>query len=195
MKKTSIYMLVLLILVFTACKEKEEPKSIVNTSVVVNDVDVRLGMTKSDLENAFQDEHLEEDYEHASASGLCENVPVYWNVSNYEEINQVLGQNAYVYYNLDEERQLVFLEIVWWTDYDTESMFDSLIALYGTDYTKTWIDFVDVKEAYKWDMEDGVSILWWPEKESGEKPVLCMIYTDELTAEVDAPEEMPIPNN
>ncbi len=178
-----IVVMVLMSLLIIACGKEE-----IGTNIEVNGTVISLGMSGEEIKEEMKDENL--NYHSAIGYGAgnvfypsgfaCDGVQIRDEMNNNLETNMVLGYGANVQYNFNFKGGLQEIWICWSEDYNEEDILEQLKNLYGSTYTDDWIDFAGIEAVYRWDMEDGTSILYMPEKEPGNGAGMFMIYTEDI---------------
>ncbi len=170
-----LFIIMLSSILLISCSQEERE----GTTLTINEGQITMGITEKELSAKMDDENLKaKDY---FVSGFsCSDVDMMRKMSNESEENIVFGQKASITYLFDFDDRLHEVWIVWSEGYNQETIMEELKMLYGTDYIEDWLDLLITRKVYRWDMEDGTSILFLPEEKPGNGVGMFMTYTADI---------------
>lgn len=161
MRRKIILLCLFFAILLSACTQKE---AVSPTSITVDDKEIKLGMRSREIQEIFSNIEFKIKNTTVHPERICNDVRLIkamWNV-NIDEVIMVLGCDASVRYIFNEMGELQELHVCW-NGNDRETIFSNLKDLYGEDYTTEWVAADYKTSAYKWDMEDGTSMVFMPD--------------------------------
>lgn len=159
-------------------------KKLVNPTIItINNKEIKLGMTLEKVQDLVGHRYKLSNY-NARKGNVCKDVWVKYSLLDCYSIeeNDFFGGRgrACLYFNKKEKLQEIY--ITYDNDY-AETVFSKLKEEYGDNYTYDWLngENYNAVKGYRWDLENGTSILWLPETADSEFKELIITYTDDIT--------------
>lgn len=176
----TIAVIAIFVILFLAREKLMKP-----TSITISNKEIKLGMKLEEAQNILGSRYMLFQYDDYRGN-VCRDVWVKYllvdpdYIDGCDDFFDSRGR-AYFYFNKKKRLQEILIRA---DKYYADIIFSKLKEEYGDNYIYDWLNeesYDNVVKGYRWDMENGTSILWLPETADSEFKELIITYSDDIT--------------